>query len=208
MPRYLFIILCIAIVLLILLLVAIVALYAIIPAIVRSTIDKAQLGFNSVQIDQIQDRSFRLRAELVMTNTGSIPATIVPPLVIQVDDVGKVTNNDPIEITGNSAGSVASMNCQFEIDDLDAFTRFTRELVFNSNVSWHLTAQATIRPISGSFLSYSNITLDKHIPLQAFDGLKNVSIGTISLERSNATHVIIDTSITIENPSLFSIELG
>lgn len=210
MPRYLFIILCIVLILLILLVAAIIVLYAVIPAIVRSTIDKAELNFGSLQIDQIQTKSFRLRADLIMKNTGSIPATIVPPLVITVNEnVGIVTNNDPISISGSSSnGTVVPLNSQFQIVDMDAFNNFTRGLVFNSNVSWHLQAQATIRPISSAFLSYSNITLDKHITLKAFDGLHNVSISGLSLTRSTATRIIIDTTITIQNPSLFSIELG
>lgn len=209
MPRYLFIILCIVLVLLILLVTTIITLYAIVPSIVRSTIDKAQLGFRSISIEQAQATGFRLRAELVLSQTGSIPATIVPPLVIHVDDVGTVTNDNPIRIVGSAADvTVVPLDCPFVIDNMDAFNRFTHNLVFERNVVWHLQAKATVRPISNSFLSYSDIPLDKSITLDAFNGLNNVSIGALDLSRSNATHVNIDTNIRIENPSLFSIELG
>ena len=208
MPRYLFIILCVVIVLLILLLTAVIVLYAIVPAIVRSTIAKAELGFRSVSIEDVRNDGFRLRAQLVLSNTGSIPATIVPPLVIHIDNVGTVTNNDPISIVGSAAETLVSLDCPFVIDNMDAFTDFTHSLVFQPNVTWHLKAEATVRPVSSHMISYSNIPMNKDIRLDAFNGLRDVSIGALNLSRSDSQRIIIDTTIGIRNPSVFSIDLG
>ena len=78
-------------------------LYGVVPVIVRSTIAKAQLAFRSVNIEQIEKDRFRLRGELELSQTGSLPGTILAPLVITVDDVGAITYNQPISITGDSS---------------------------------------------------------------------------------------------------------
>jgi hypothetical protein len=209
MRRYIFIILCIALVLLILLLGLIILLYAIIPAIVRSTIAKAELGFRSVNIVQIENDRFRLRAQLELKHTGSIPATILSPLIINVDNVGTVINNDPIVITGDSSGSsLAPIDAPFIVSNMEGFYDFSRALIFESKVVWHLKAEATVRPISRFMLSYSKIPLNKEITLNALNGLTNVSIDTVSLNRSDANQVLVDIIININNPSMFSIDLG
>ncbi|CAF1396639.1 unnamed protein product, partial [Adineta ricciae] len=82
MRRKYFILLCIAIVLLLILVGALLVLYVIVPAIVRSTIEKVELSFRWINIEDIKNDSFRLRAELELSRTGSIAATILSPLVI------------------------------------------------------------------------------------------------------------------------------
>jgi hypothetical protein len=210
MPRYVFIILCITLgVLLLLLLCAIIGLYAVIPAIVRSTIAKAQLDFRSVSIEQIQTNSFRLRAELELSNTGSIPATILPPLIIHVDNIGTITNNEAIAITGGSANpTVIPIDAPFFITDLEAFNNFSHSLIFQPNVVWHLQAQATIRPLSSHMVSYSNIPFNKEVTLHALNGLTDVSIDSLSLSRSDNHRVLVDIVIKMKNPSVFSIDVG
>jgi hypothetical protein len=209
MPRYLFILLCIAIVLLILLIAAVILLYVVVPVIVRSAITKANLDFRSVNIVQIEDHGFRLQADLELSNTGSIPATIIPPFVIHVDDVGTVTNTEKISITGGSNNStIIPIDAPFMITNMDAFNNFSRSLIFQPNVIWHLKADATIRPISSYMLSYSNIPFNKEVKLNAFNGLRDVSINSISLNRSDAQNIIVDIVIKIRNPSVFGIDLG
>jgi len=209
MPRYLFIILCITLCILILLLGAIVVLYTVVPAMVRSAMAKAQLDFRSVSIEQIQTNSFRLRAQLELSNTGSIAATILPPLVIHVDNIGTMTNNDAIAITGGSANStVVPIDAPFVISNLEAFDNFSRSLIFEPSVVWHLRAEATIRPISRYMVSYSNIPFNKEVALHALNGLSDVSIDSLSLNRSDANRILIDTVIKIKNPSVFSIDVG
>jgi hypothetical protein len=209
MPRYLFILLCTAIALLIILIAVVVLLYAIIPVILRSTIKKSNLGFRSVNIEQIGDNGFRLRADLELSNTGSIPAMILPPLVIHVDDVGVVTNNEQISIRGGSGNStIIPIDAPFNITNMDAFNNFSRSLIFQPNVVWHLKSTATIRPISSHMLSYSNIPFNKEVTLKAFNGLRDVGIGSVNLNRSDAQNIIVDIVIKIKNPSVFGIDLG
>jgi hypothetical protein len=209
MRRHLFIILCIILALLILLFGALIVLYVVVPAIVRSTIAKAQLGFRSISIEQIENDRFRLRAQLELSHTGSIPATILAPLIIHVDNVGTITNNDPIVITGNSSSpTVVPIDCPFVVTNLEAFHNFSRSLIFQSEVVWNLRAEATIRPISSHMMSYSKIPFNKQVTLGALNGLPNVSIDSISLNRSDAHRVLADLTIRITNPSLFSIDLG
>ncbi|CAF1500658.1 unnamed protein product [Adineta steineri] len=178
-------------------------------AIVRSTIAKAQLDFRSVNIEQIQNDSFRLRAQLELSNTGSIPATIMPPLIINVDNLGIVTNNEAITIKGDSSGkTIVPIDSPFVVTDLSAFYKFTHSLVFESNVIWHLKAEATIKPISSHMLSYSKIPFNKDVKLNALNGLPNVSIDYISLNRSDQHHILVDLIIKIINPSIFNIDVG
>ena len=209
MRRYLFILSCIALFLVVFLLSAVVLLYAVVPAIVRSTIAKAQMGFRSVQIEQIQTDRFRLKADLALSNTGSIPAIIDAPFVIHVDDVGIVTNGDPISISGGSENeTIVPIDAPFVISNIDAFNNFTRSLIFQSDVTWHLKAQATIRPLSKYMIAYGNIPFNKEVKLTAFNGLRNATIDSINLNRSDAQRVVVDTVIRIQNPSVFGMELG
>lgn len=209
MSRWLCISLWVLIVLLLLLCALLLTVYVIVPAIVRSTIDKAEVGFRSVSIEEIQQDRFRLRAQLELSRTGSIPATIVPPLIIHVDNVGVVTLNESIAIKGDSSGTtVIPVDSPFVVSDPVAFGNFTRALVFDSSVVWHLKAEATIRPLTRHMMSYSNIPFNKQVTLDALHGLPNVSIDSIRLNRSDERQVLADISIRIVNPSVFSIDVG
>ncbi|UJR16367.1 hypothetical protein I4U23_003270 [Adineta vaga] len=209
MRRKLFILLCIAIALLIILLSIIIVLYVIVPAIVRSTIEKTELSFRSINIEDIKNDSFRLRAELELSRTGSIPATILSPLIINVDDVGVVRNEQSIKITGDGdQPTIIPIDSPFVVSNLGAFNNFTRSLIFESSVVWHLTAKASIQPISTVMPTYSNIPFNKKVTLNALNGLQNVSIKTVDLRRSTAKHIFVDIIIEIGNPSIFNIDLG
>ncbi|CAF4930194.1 unnamed protein product [Rotaria sp. Silwood1] len=209
MNRKLFIILCVAIILLALLIGIIIVFFAIVPAIVRSTIEKAELTFRSINIEDIANDHFRLRAQLELSRTGSIPATIRPPLIINVDNVGTVRNDQPISIDGYpDRPTIVPVDSPFIISDLQAFHRFSRSLIFEPQVIWHLTAKASIQPISSAMPVYSNIPFNKQVKLNALNGLQNVSIKSISLLRSNSKQIFVDIIIEIPNPSIFSIDLG
>lgn len=209
MRRNLFILLCIAISLLVILVGIIVLFYAIIPAIVKSTIEKSELAFRSITIEDIKNDSFRLRTELELSRTGSIPAKILPPLVINVDNIGTVTNNKAISIDGDpNRPTVVPVDSPFIIFDLEGFHNFSRSLIFEPSVIWHLTAKASIQPISGGMPVYSNIPFNKEVKLNALNGLQNVSIKSINLRRSNAQRIFADIIIEIPNPSVFNIDLG
>ncbi|CAF1124481.1 unnamed protein product [Adineta steineri] len=209
MRRKLFIILCIAIALLAILTGLLLVFYVIVPVIVRSTIDKAELSFRSINIEEIENDRFRLRAQLELSRTGSISATILSPLVINVDNVGIVRNEQSIIITGDADRStIVPIDSPFVVSNLDAFHKFTRSLIFESQVIWHLTAKASIQPISSSMPVYFNIPFNKQVTLNALNGLQNVNIQSVSLRRSDRQHIFADIVIEIPNPSLFSIDLG
>ena len=208
-PRYLFILLCIALVLLILLVGLVIVLYAVVPVIVRSTIGKAQLAFRSVNIEQLEKDRFRLRGDLELSRTGSLPATILAPLVITVDDVGTITYNQSISITGDSSQpTVVSIDSTFFVSSLEAFHNFSRSLIFAENVTWHLKAEVTVRPLWRPMPSYSKIPFNKEVTFTALHGLSNVTIDSISMNRSTADQVLADLTITMGNPSIFTIDLG
>ncbi|CAF1327962.1 unnamed protein product [Rotaria sordida] len=209
MNRKLFIILCIATILLAILIGIIIVFYAIVPAIVRSTIEKAELSFRSVNIEDIENDRFRLRAQLELSRTGSIPATIRPPLIINVDNVGTVRNDQPIVIDGDpDRSTLVPIDSPFIISDLQAFHKFSRSLIFEEHVIWYLTSKASVQPISGAMPVYSNIPFNKQVKLNALNSLQNVSIRSVSLLRSDKTRIVADIIIEIPNPSIFSIELG
>lgn len=209
MRRYVCIMSFTAIALLTLLTGVLVVFYVIVPAIVRSTIDQAEIGFRSVSIDEIQQDRFRLQTELELSRTGSIPAKILAPLVINVDNIGTVRNEKVIEITGDADKStIVPVDSPFIVSDQQGFQAFARALIFDEEVTWHLTAKASVQPISRHMPVYSNIPLDKKVKLIALNQLQRVNIRSLSLLRSDAKHIYVDLTIEIVNPSLFTIELG
>ncbi|CAM4755173.1 unnamed protein product [Rotaria magnacalcarata] len=204
-----FILSCTAISLLALLIGIIIVFYAIVPAIVKSTIEKAELSFRSVNIGDIGNNGFRLRAQLELSRTGSISAKILPPLIINVDNVGTVRNDDTISIVGDpNRPTIVPIDSPFSVSNLAAFHRFTRSLIFEPHVIWHLTAKASVQPISGVMPVYSNIPFNKKVKLNALNSLQNVKIKSINLRRSDKERIFADIVIEIPNPSLFNIDLG
>ena len=209
MPRYMCISFSLAIALLISLIGLLIVFYAVVPAIVRSTIGKAQLDFRSVNIEQIENDRFRLRAELELSRTGSIAATILPPLIIDVEHVGTVRNEQPIVIEGDpEKATIVPVDSPFVVTDRLGFHRFSRALIFDSEVIWQLTAKASIRPISRHMPVYSDIPFEKKVRLNALNALRRVTIQSIDLRRSTAQQIHVDLRIEIFNPSFFTIDLG
>lgn len=184
-------------------------LYVVAPSIIRVIIAKARVDFRSITIEQIQNDRFHLRAQLELSNTGSIPATIVAPLIINVNDVGILTHNESICISGDTdAATVVLIDAPFIVSDFKKFRSFSRSLIFESNVVWNLNAEVTIRPILRHMISYSNIPFHKTVTLNALNGLPQVDIDSIVLARSNSQQIIADITIIITNPSIFTINLG
>lgn len=209
MSRCMCIILFTSIILIALLIGILIGFYAIIPAIIRSTIDNAELAFRSVTIDEIQDDRFRLRTELELSRTGSIPAKILAPLIIDVDKLGTVRHDTIIDIKGGgSQPLVVPVDSPFIISNQSGFENFARSLIFDENVMWHLTAEASVQPISQHMPVYSGIPFDKKVKLRGLNKLQRVNIQSISLLRSDAHHIYVDLVIEIFNPSLFKIALG
>ncbi|CAF1172027.1 unnamed protein product [Rotaria sordida] len=197
------------ILLIFLLLAVLVIFYIVVPAIIRSIIAKIQLDFRSINIEQIENDRFHLRAQLEFSHTGYLPATILPPLIINVDNVGIVVHNESISIIGDIAGpTVVSINSPFIVSDMKAFRNFARSLTFEPYVVWHVKTEVTIQPISRHMFFYSNIPFNKEVTLGALNRLPNVSVDSISLRRSDAHRVLTDLIIKITNPSIFSIDLG
>ncbi|CAF3303197.1 unnamed protein product [Rotaria socialis] len=165
--------------------------------------------FRWINIEQIENDRFHLRAQLELSHTGSIPATILSPLIINVNNVGIVVHHESISISGDAhASTVVLISAPFIVSDLKAFRNFSRSLIFESNVVWNLKAEATIRPILRHMISYSKIPFNKEVTLSALNGLSNVSIDSINLNRSDAHRILVDLVIKIVNPSVFSITLG
>ncbi|CAF3744286.1 unnamed protein product [Rotaria socialis] len=179
------------------------------PTIIRLIIAKVKIDFRWINIEQIENDRFHLRAQLELSHTGSIPATILSPLIINVNNVGIVVHHESISISGDAhASTVVLISAPFIVSDLKAFRNFSRSLIFESNVVWNLKAEATIRPILRHMISYSKIPFNKEVTLSALNGLSNVSIDSINLNRSDAHRILVDLVIKIVNPSVFSITLG
>jgi hypothetical protein len=172
-------------------------LYVVVPSIIRSTIAKTKLCFRSFNIEQIEKNRFRL------------PASIICPLIINIDNVGILIINESIDIGSGSSGStVVRINCPFVVSDIIAFDNFIRSLIFERNVVWHLKAEASIQPLSHHMVCYSKIPFNKEVKLNGLDGLSNVSIDSISFNRSTAHNIVVDVLIKFVNPSIFSIDVG
>lgn len=196
------------VVLLLLIISAVVGLYVIVPAVIRSTIDKAEMSFSSVSIEQIEEASFRLRAVLVLSKTGAISASIIAPLKINVNDVGEVVNSQTIKIDGGSNATIVPIDSPFSITNMLSFQNFSHSLIFEANVMWHLSATATVQPLGSFMPSYSSIPFIKNVTLTALNGLSNVTVESVNFNRSDDHQILTDIVINIYNPSVFSIDLG
>ena len=101
-----------------------------------------------------------------------------------------------------------SIDSTFLVSSLEAFHNFSRSLIFEANVTWHLTAEVTVRPLWRPMLSYSKIPFNKEVTFAALHGLSNVTIDSIRMNRSTADRILADLTITMANPSIFTIDLG
>jgi hypothetical protein len=206
MSRKHFFILCLILMLALLVIAALVTLYVIIPVVVRSIIHETELSFQSMTICEMEQDRFRLKAQLSLRKTHSIPATILAPLPIEVNTIGTLYNNESISIRGDP--SDLSMDGSFIVSNMDDFYAFTRTLIFNDQIEWNLKAKVTIRPLWKYMLSYTNIPFDKDINMTALHGLHQVSLEMIRFNRSNDHQLLIDLKININNPSIVTIDLG
>ena len=202
-------------VVLLLTVVLLIVLFAIVPAIISSTVGSAVVGIGSVSISHPDSsaRSMHLNTSLSISNAGAFTAQLHEMSVsishLQDDGVsyspsiGSMTI-PPIRLDGDTEVELSS---DFHIDDVDAFDGFVKQLLQQSSVTWHLSASASLTPYLGSIAlpTYSSVAFEKDVSVQGCAGLSQSWVESFSLSSSNATSANIRLSITILNPSSFSI---
>ncbi|CAF1438102.1 unnamed protein product, partial [Didymodactylos carnosus] len=209
------ILMCLVITALLILILSILIFYVIIPMVIKKTIGQANVSFKSILIDNVKSNYFHINSTLELTNTGSISTRIEPMvLTIQAMDkdtskfttIGLIKSDIPIKTSGKS--SISIIDTQFSVTNIKAFNSFVRDLIFEQKVQWYLTAKANIQPISSSMPHYPDIPFEKQVTIQALNGLKDVQLKTFSLENSTEKQINLDLLIQIDNPSIFTMDLG
>ena len=187
---------------------------AIVPAIIASTVSAASVSIGAVRITAPDSgaRTLHLTTSLSITRAGAFSAQLHSMSVSisrRLPDgsysasMGSVTA-PAIALSGDTT---ATIDGELQVGDAAAFDGFVRALLNEREVTWHLSASASITPSLGGVAlpTYSSIAFEKDVSVAGCGGLNVSWVDTFSLQSSNATAVNLDLHLTILNPSSFTI---
>ena len=194
--------------------VLLIVFFAIVPAVISSTVAGVNVSIGQVVISQPDSdaHTMQLNTSLSITNAGPFSAQLhemTLSISYPLDDgsysasIGSITV-PPIHMDGDTNADISGT---MHIDNLDAFNGFVKKLLQDDTVTWHLSADATVTPYLGSFAmpTYSSVAFEKDVSVQGCAGLSRSWVDSFSLASSNASSANVQLSISIWNPSSFTI---
>lgn len=93
------------------------------------------------------------------------------------------------------------------VTDMTAFAAFGTAMVNSDRVTARLAGSVTVSTtVAGIPVSVGGISFDKSVTFAGAGGLKDASVTSFSLARSNATTAVADLSVRLWNPSIVSIQ--
>ena len=184
----------------------------IVPAVISSAMGSARLSLADIRISQPSADRMQLNCTLRISHAGAfdaqLHATTVSVSQLMADgsysaQFGRL-ELAPLLLSGDTTAAVGSA---FLVTDSAAFDSFMRSLLAEAAVTWHLSASASVTPLLGGLQlpTYSSVALEKDVTVSGCGGLNQSSVDAFSLLGSNLTHVNIALSLTLLNPSEFSI---
>jgi hypothetical protein len=164
------------------------------------------VDFTSINISEPTDSSFILTADGFIS-VSPLLAAQMHALELRVEYDGELLGHahmPELQVRGHTAFSLVN---NFRVENIHAFNRFAHAILFAPSITWRLIATASISPtVFGiSLPTYTDIPFDKSIELRGCNGLTDVSVNVFNMAASTEQHVVANTTVIIQNPSVFAI---
>eukprot|EP00127_Corallochytrium_limacisporum_P000804 Clim_evm90s25 gene=Clim_evmTU90s25 len=200
----------------------------IIPAVAQDALNGADLQITQVVLTNPDAENGTIDARVVGTvsGAGSFAAnTKAAPLTIynvskknrrdadnslaqshNPDDIiGQITL-PPLEIRGGSAGF--NVTAQLQIPNGDAFNTAAKEIVEMDEIEWEFYVEKLdlVAGLGSPVLHINGLHMDKMVKMAGMGGLSKVNIEKFDMTHSNQTSVNSMITLSIDNPSVFSMD--
>ncbi|KAF9484472.1 hypothetical protein BDN70DRAFT_122528 [Pholiota conissans] len=190
-------------------------LFPVVRAIVALVVKRTSLDIQAAVITQPVNGSFALHLEGNVFNTGIIPASIKfteDTTVAWVEDDEKEIHLGFMrlgDLQAKHKRALIDVNTTFNIEDEDAFARFSAHLITAQNFTWRLVTR-NLKVQAARFPVAKGITFDKTLTLNGFNNFNgNIILQDFQLPSDNPAGGINFVAVTqLFNPSPFSLDLG
>lgn len=180
-----------------------VTLFILIPVLAQSFLDKSTLTFLDVSITEPQNKSFLLHGVGFIDKKLPIPAYIVDT-VLSFNYLNETVGNISIhnsKLQSVSGGSTLEITTNFEILNYTLFSEFSRDMIREELLIWNLKGLAYIKILGMKY----KLKMDKDIKINGLNSFPNITMKSYDMTRSNATHIFLDITVDINNPSVISL---
>lgn len=188
-----------------------IVLYAIVPIIIKNAMGGSQLQFTSITITNPQATSMDVLAIGMISGAGPISAKLgaMTMYISELNPDGTTTLIGSITMPSMTVSGDTQLVSQttMNIMDMGAFNGFTKHMIFDDFIHWHLEASATVTPMFAGIPgpTYTNIPFSKDITLPGCAGLKDAQLVQFQLLGGTASGAASQINLRMVNPSIFSI---
>eukprot|EP00735_Rhodelphis_limneticus_P004875 TRINITY_DN1652_c0_g1::TRINITY_DN1652_c0_g1_i1::g.17698::m.17698 TRINITY_DN1652_c0_g1::TRINITY_DN1652_c0_g1_i1::g.17698 ORF type:complete len:1060 (+),score=345.35,DUF3712/PF12505.3/3.7e+02,DUF3712/PF12505.3/1.1e-16,DUF3712/PF12505.3/1.3e-09,DUF3712/PF12505.3/1e-09,DUF3712/PF12505.3/7.4e+03,LEA_2/PF03168.8/24,LEA_2/PF03168.8/97,LEA_2/PF03168.8/5.5e+03,LEA_2/PF03168.8/89,LEA_2/PF03168.8/3.3e+03,LEA_2/PF03168.8/7.4e+02,LEA_2/PF03168.8/1.1,LEA_2/PF03168.8/45 TRINITY_DN1652_c0_g1_i1:113-3292(+) len=175
-------------------------------------VDDSEVEFKSVMITQPRNdmKGFTISANASLYNPLFMKAQIegMSVKVHNVDEHVGWMDMPTLKIDASTNTDI-SVTADFEIRDVDAFTRFAKALINEPSIKWKLKSKTSVAPHifgNNAWPTFEDINFEKSVNVRACDGLKDVKIVEVDLTESDGETVRITAVTSLINPSIVGME--
>eukprot|EP01122_Echinamoeba_exundans_P011831 TRINITY_DN4837_c0_g1_i1.p1 TRINITY_DN4837_c0_g1~~TRINITY_DN4837_c0_g1_i1.p1 ORF type:complete len:1094 (-),score=137.98 TRINITY_DN4837_c0_g1_i1:26-3307(-) len=171
-------------------------------AFVNNALESAEMAVDSLQLNAT-DLSIHLQGHLlhVPSTFGFTVSVVLEGVALR--DVGSnavfATIAEPISLSISPSASSFSIQSKLDVTEEALWTAAGVALLNQRNVTWLLSASATVHV---AFIQWANISLIKNVTLEGCNNLSSaVAVTSFDLSDSSASRVVARMNLTIQNPS-------
>ncbi|KAG0335580.1 hypothetical protein BG004_008396 [Podila humilis] len=185
-----------------------IALFVILPKVAQHILNGSTMAFDDIKITEPTNTNMKMSMVGVLGNTGPFPATIKFPEPIEVY-YNEIQLGSMVLHETKASGGKGKLedSTTFEIKDVDAFGKFSADMMNQAEFKWVLKSKITLVALGRTV---SDLNLDKELLLQGMGGFPNVKILKFDLPsdapNGGGINLAIDTAMN--NPSPIGITLG
>ncbi|KAI9242728.1 hypothetical protein MVEG_09075 [Podila verticillata NRRL 6337] len=184
-----------------------IALFVILPKVAQLILNNSTMSFHDIQITEPTNTTLMMTMQGVLGDTGPFSATIQFPEPIQVYYKEQLLGSMVLHEAKASGGKgTLSDSSVFSISDVDAFGKFSADMMNQASFTWVLKSKITLVALGRTV---KDLDLNKELKLDGMGGFPNVKILKFDLP-SDAPGGGIDLRIdtAMNNPSPIGITLG
>lgn len=186
--------------------------FTLVPKIIQNVINKSQLEFNYLQMQQITNSTITIFARGGLTNTGPFSAKISQSNTFSVYyqnmELGQM-DIPSISVEKDAAETpVTCDNTIVTITNFSLIMQYGMDLLNTGEADWELVGNVDVTVFN--IFTFKKFPFRKSLAIPGMDGLNNVTVEGFNLlgDSLDKEQIYLTLNATIENPSLVQMAIG
>lgn len=195
--------------LLVLVMIGLLGSFVVVPHTIQGVIDKTELSFNTITMDNISNSTFSITANGSISHSGPFTATISPSGPFAIFYKGYQLGNMEIPVVNVKGGAPQTpmiiSNNVVTVSNSSHFANYGSDLLNSDSADWELRGYVNVHALGITFHKYKFI---KTVTIPGMKGLVDTQITAFNVPGDGPGYLNVSVNATIFNPSFVSMHVG